>query len=750
MNQILTFFYRAALLKTLRQGKSSQRLENRSQLVINIKYGPVVLTNCSGFIKINTATLGDSDVYVEVLDGSRIHYEAYDWAKKMAVDALEMDEDEGNPANALEEILQEPEKLAELDLEAFAHELERQGYGKRLNTLYDIRSELQDMYKDFREAYVEPTPEEVFNMVTKESPQTFYVGKLVMATVTGFQFKKPAPEELDKAAPVRTDNTTWQCPFCGQDDFPELTEVWNHFDAGTCPGKSVGVRIRLDNGVSGFISIKNLSDTAVINPEERVQKNQSIYCRITAIKPDRFSVDAICKSSALDDKENEWKPRKDPFYDFDTELKDKEEHEHAKKKQQAKQSYVKRVIVHPNFKNIDYKKAEKLLDNLEKDKADAHDVEYQQGDVIIRPSSKGQDHLTVTWKVTDGIHQHIDILEKEKENAFSLGKCLMIGNEEFEDLDEIIARHITPMASHARDLLNFKYYHDSQGGKRDIAEEHLRVERRTHPGKIHYFVSASKDLPGKFMLSYMPRAKARHEFITVLPEGFRFRQQTFDSLSSLFKWFKEHFRDPIPGTPTPRAGNTQRTPYMTGTPGGITPGAMSAAAGITPYGGGNTPGGGGDNINTPYTSSGQTPVLTPFNTPGPSNTPRGGSMRPPPLPQSQGSMPPPPQRRSYHQPSPSGYGRSPAGGQGAPRRSNGGDAWASVVDNWSSGRNKQRTPRGGNEGERTPRGYMGSNTPQGPGSVRGTPRSADNTPGQRTPRNRTPRGQFDTTPLYDE
>ena len=70
----------------------------------------------TGFIRINTAALGDSDTYVEVLDGSRIHPEAYDWAKKMAVDALEMDEDEGNPANALEEILQGPAKLHELNL----------------------------------------------------------------------------------------------------------------------------------------------------------------------------------------------------------------------------------------------------------------------------------------------------------------------------------------------------------------------------------------------------------------------------------------------------------------------------------------------------------------------------------------------------------------------------------------------------------------------------------------------------------
>lgn len=248
------------------------------------------------------------------------------------------------------------------------------------------------------------------------------------------------------------------------------------------------------------------------------------------------------------------------------------------------------------------------------------------------------------------------------------------------------------------------------------------------------------------MLSYMPRAKARHEYVTVLPEGFRFRQQTFDSLGSLFKWFKEHFRDPIPGTPVTPRGNTQRTPYMTGTPGGITPGAMSLAAANTPYGGGTTPGG-GYNINTPYTPSGQTPILTPYNTPGPSNTPR---MGPPPVPQNPGMhIKMEHQRRSYHQPSPGGYGRSPAGGG---RRSNAGDAWGAMVDGWSSGRNKQRgTPRGNDSGERTPRGYMGSGTPQGPGSSRGTPRSADNTPGgQRTPRNRTPRGQFDSTPLYDE
>ena len=82
----------------------------------------------------------------------------------------------------------------------------------------------------------------------------------------------------------------------------------------------------------------------------------------------------------------------------------------------------------------------------------------------------------------------------------------------------------------------------------------------------------------------------RHEFVTVTPDGFRFRKQNFETLGQLMKWFKvlihrskflfltlddlqEHFRDPIPGTPaTPGSGgrSSGRTPA-------ITPGAMSMA-----------------------------------------------------------------------------------------------------------------------------------------------------------------------------
>ncbi|XP_041765514.1 transcription elongation factor SPT6 [Anopheles merus] len=625
------------LLKVLKQTNS--RLENRTQLVTTCHMGPKVFINCSGFIKIDTNSLGDStETYVEVLDGSRVHPETYEWARKMAVDALEYDDEEANPAGALEEILEAPERLKDLDLDAFAIELDRQGFGNKSITLYDIRAELNSRYKDLRTPFRSVTAEELFDYLTKETPESLFVGKMMLATVSGFTYRKPQGEQLDQANPVRNDETGfWQCPFCMKTEFPELSEVWNHFDAGECPGQATGVRVRFDNGLNGFIHIKNLSDKHVKNPEERVQIGQTVHVRVTKIDIERFSLECSSKSSDLCDRKQEWRPRKDPCYDQELEEADTRK-EADSKKQQARQQYVKRVIVHPSFHNISYAEALKLLEG------------YDQGDVIVRPSSKGSDHLTATWKVTDGIYQHIDVREEGKENVFSLGQSLWIGNDEFEDLDEIIARHITPMATYVRDLLNYKYYRDTDGGSKEKAEEIIKAEKQKNPNKIHYIVSVSKTYPGRFLLSYLPRNKFRHEYVTVTPDGYRFRHQTFDSVNSLLKWFKEHFRDPIPiDTPksTPKVGGmSSRTPY------GSTPkfsdinsetiesvaknmpthmlNSLSAAAHHTPhysytpleYGSSNF-------VTTPYTPSGQTPYMTPYQqTPHFSQTPRYGTSTP--------------------------------------------------------------------------------------------------------------------------
>lgn len=110
------------------------------------------------------------------------------------------------------------------------------------------------------------------------------------------------------------------------------------------------------------------------------------------------------------------------------------------------------------------------------------------------------------------------------------------------------------MASFAREILNHKNYRVVDGVKAKL-EEILQVEKRKAPQRIPYLMSTTKEFPGKFFLGYLPRVKPRIEYISVTPDGFRYRGRVHATLNGLFRWFKEHFRDPIPGK-CPLAGHS--------------------------------------------------------------------------------------------------------------------------------------------------------------------------------------------------
>lgn len=66
----------------------------------------------------------------------------------------------------------------------------------------------------------------------------------------------------------------------------------------------------------------------------------------------------------------------------------------------------------------------------------------EPGESIIRPSSRGPSYLTLTLKVYDGVYAHKDIVEGGKEHKditslLRIGKTLKIGDDTFEDLDEV-------------------------------------------------------------------------------------------------------------------------------------------------------------------------------------------------------------------------------------------------------------------------------------------------------------------------
>ncbi|XP_017494922.1 PREDICTED: transcription elongation factor SPT6-like, partial [Rhagoletis zephyria] len=232
---------------------------------------------------------------------------------------------------------------------------------------------------------------------------------------------------------------------------------------------------------------------------------------------------------------------------------------------------------------------------------------------------------------------HVDIKEGEKSNVFSLGRQLFIEGETYEDLDEIIARYVQPMAAYARDLTAFKYFREQTGGgtpgdmsavEKALNEEKqkapsripyivtpavekaLNEEKQKAPSRIPYIVTPSKEFPGKFLLSYQPKTNPFHEYITITTEGYRYRKITFKTINALFKWFKAHFNDSttFPRTPGPPQLSTPNSinasPYGAVGGGGSsqrTPGMVSpmVSGGGRMATGGNHMGGGGGGFGVP-------------------------------------------------------------------------------------------------------------------------------------------------------
>ncbi|XP_075243578.1 transcription elongation factor SPT6-like isoform X2 [Convolutriloba macropyga] len=544
----------SALLQVL--SRKNQKLANRTHLVTQVQMGPKLFVNCAGFIKIDVKSFDpdstDEVTWLDPLDSTRIHPETYEWARKMAVDALEYDDVDADEigqqrtARAVEEIMEASDKLKDLDLDAFADELDRQGYGKKNTTLYDISLELSNPFKD----RIRFTPESDsniqmylrFEMLTKDNPDSLFIGKLLVVTVIGFKEYIPPATENEEEKEHRssyfekTEEGTWRCPYCKMEDFYSIDDLWNHFDMRACTGRLTGIRVKLENGMNGFIPIKYMSDNPVEDPREKVAIGQTIYARIRDLEVSTFKCFLTCRTSDLVDQHHEYAPTKDPFYDQTEENYDKDVAKAESEKEKKKKQYMKRVIVHPNFENVTYEQCIKRLQFQE------------QGDCLFRPSSKGAGYLTCTWKVDEDIYQHISIVEQQQENSFSLGKLLVINEQEFEDLDEVIATYIKPMALLVREISMYKYYCKPQSD-RTIIERDLLQQKMANPSKIPYFLTPSVSRPGCFSIVYLPRQTVIWEYISITPNGFKYRGKVFDNLNKLLGWFKVHFRDPRPQPP---------------------------------------------------------------------------------------------------------------------------------------------------------------------------------------------------------
>ena len=196
-------------------------------------------------------------------------------------------------------------------------------------------------------------------------------------------------DDLSANPPVQLQHG-WRCQLCERSDFFGLSDVYGHVNDGKCMGKAVGVKVRLDNGLMGFISAKNISDKPTVSDEEKCswlkvrssdakvdccyacnfQEGQIIHASIIAIDYVRLEAQLSSKSSDL----RKGAEKMDANFWTDQSRKDDEDAQKARESQQQRSQFVKRVIAHPSFHNITYKDAEDMLRGMEQVGARSHYV----------------------------------------------------------------------------------------------------------------------------------------------------------------------------------------------------------------------------------------------------------------------------------------------------------------------------------------------------------------------------------------
>jgi transcription elongation factor SPT6 len=377
--------------------RSGGKLESRADLVQKLGIGATVFLNSASFIRIRDFHFnsGYHEQQLDVLDDTRVHPEDYALARKMAADALDLEDavvdDDENPSVHVKDLMDgDVDKLNLLLLDDYAVELERRLHAPKRICLMDIKEELMSRYRDSRRRFEVPGHEQVFMMLTGENRDTLSQGTLVSCVVTRVKDRM--------------------------------------------------LTVQLGSGVEGTIFSKaidlpyNQSDLTTLFHE-----NQALMAYITAIHYDRLSVECSLLQTAGS---NTIQVRLDQYFDPDAQKKDQQ------MKPMKKPTIEKQVrqIQHPYWQNINYKAAEKYLETR------------SRGEVVVRPSSSGKDHISITWKVDEGVYQHIDVKEQQKANEWTLGKLLVIEDQVFSEIDQIIAEYVEPMTRKIALLLDNPKY----------------------------------------------------------------------------------------------------------------------------------------------------------------------------------------------------------------------------------------------------------------------------------------------------
>ncbi|KAF0697503.1 Aste57867_11813 [Aphanomyces stellatus] len=509
----------------------------------------VVYKNCAGVLRIRERD-ALKEAALNPLDDTRIHPESYYMAVKMCGDAnnnttmdlwdpdqysYAVEDTMFQSATAIKAATQkyhpEPfqrlhdaeiaDSLADLDLPAYAQRLEMQQKGPKLHTLESIKQELRYPYFDTRQKYKDPMLEDLFFLLHGETRETLRVGMVVPCKLIKTAGDSNVIVELHSGirAQLKKENLP---TFITRDGNQYLRA--NGFPRGM----QVNAKIMdiIPDGDRYVLSLA-CDDRSILTMTEECFNRRSIpsWTDVERVIDDSKSrYDKLVNKLPSVDKEKDWNNLK------------------------AVNGPVrkKRQIAHPAFKNVSMKQCLALM------------KEMHQGDVMLRPASKGSDHLNLTWKVTDNVLRHFDVEEKDKPTEGRLGAKLIVKKEEYDSIDELIARLIDPMNVYVEEITSHEKY--KTGDVHAIGEE-LVEQKTANPQSVPWALHVYLRFPGCFSITYVARTTPRTFHFEVKPTGLRFFGELscavpITSLNKAIAFFKKSASNP-PKRPVARAPSSQ-------------------------------------------------------------------------------------------------------------------------------------------------------------------------------------------------
>ncbi|KAM7476827.1 hypothetical protein LguiB_024070 [Lonicera macranthoides] len=376
----------------------------------------------------------------------------------------------------------------------------------------------------------------------------------------------------------------WRKPYevLSQDEL--LYMVSGENDYSLAEGRTVLVTVRnikferafcvLESGLTGILSKQDFTTDG--NDFDLLHEGFTLSCKIKSVEKNRCQVFLTCNERQFK-RHTDQIQDVDPYYHEDTSSLLCQKDKVPKGKAPTENQLKHRMIIHPHFQNMTEVEA-------------IQDV----GRSVIHPSSRGPYYLTLSLKVYDGVYAHKDITEGGKDHTgvtslLRIGKTLKIGDESFEDLDEVMDRYVEPLANHLKKMLKYRKF---RRGTRAEVDELLRVEKSDNPKKIVYSFGVSHNHPGSFILTYIRSENPHHEYVGLYPKGFKFRKRMFDNIDRLVAYFQQHIDDlQHVSTPSVRSVSAMvpiRSPDFRGTAGG---GNGDASGFPKPYGGRGRPSG---------------------------------------------------------------------------------------------------------------------------------------------------------------